>query len=145
MKRLNLRNDRANMLPKLGVDEVVSPVDAFILETSVYIDIVRPKSNFVFIEDFDPSTYFVTSGDAIEKTKSLKQALAEYKTDVQRSIEILNYYTDPELELLNIIDAAMQGCDKMLEDLYIAKGENCFLETEWEAHTLCVVPKNPRR
>ena len=133
------------MLPKLGIDEVVSPVDVFILETNVYIDIIRPKSSFVFIEDFDPSTYFVTSGDAIEKTKALQHDLAEYKVDVQRSIEILNCYTDPELELLNIIDAAMQGCDMMLADLYTAKGENCFLETEWVEHNILIVPKNPRR
>lgn len=133
------------MLPRLGIDEVVSPVDAFILDVGIYVDIIHPKLNFVFIEDFDPSTYFITSGDAIEKTKSLCKDLTEYKTDVLKTIQTLNFFTDSELDLLSTIDKAIENSSRLLNDLYVAKGENCFLETEWESHEQKVIPKNPRR
>ena len=133
------------MLPIIGRMEVISPVDAFILDVSVYIDILRPKQSFIFREDFDPASYFVTSGDAIEKTKNLSADLKKYKYDIIRTVEVLGSFTDIELEFVNQVDTAIENSQTMLADLYAAKGENCFLETEWESHEQKVVPKNPRR
>jgi hypothetical protein len=33
---------------------------------------------------------------------------------------------------------------RLLNLLQKAKGENCFLETEWDNHRLLCIPKNPR-
>jgi len=131
-------------LPILGKENVVSPVDSFILDITHYLDVIRPKDYFIFREDFDPHTYFITSGDAINKTQMLIADLDSYKTHIQECINYQKAYTNIELEFLCIIDNAIASAYQLLSDLYTAKGENCFLEIEWEDHNIRVVPKNPR-
>ena len=48
-------------MPILGKENVVSPVDSFILDITHYLDVIRPKDYFIFREDFDPHTYFITA------------------------------------------------------------------------------------
>lgn len=131
-------------IPVLGKENVVSPVDSFILDITHYLDVIRPRDYFIFREDFDPNTYFITSGDAINKTIMLIADLELFKSHIQECINVHLTYTTPEIEFISTIDTAIKNANKLLDDLYTAKGENCFLETEWENHRLYVVPKNPR-
>ena len=131
-------------VPTLGKQQVASPVDAFILDVNYYINVLRPKDHFVFREDFDPSTYFITSGDAIKKTYIMIEDLQKYEKGISECIIAMGTYSDIELELLTIIKNASTAAKQLLNDLETAKGENCFLETEWDSHLLFVVPKNPR-
>lgn len=131
-------------VPTLGKQDVVSPVDAFILDVKFYIDVLRPKDYFVFREDFDPNTYFITSGDAIKKTHVMIEDLQKYEKGISECIMTMATYSDVELNLITIIKEASTAAKQLLNDLETAKGENCFLETEWDSHLLYVVPKNPR-
>jgi hypothetical protein len=131
-------------VPTLGKQQVVSPVDAFILDVRFYIDILRPKDYFIFREDFDPNTYFITSGDAIKKTHVMIEDLQQYEIGISECITTMETYSDTELELITVIKNATVAAKQLLTDLETAKGENCFLETEWDSHLLYVVPKNPR-
>lgn len=131
-------------IPVLGKENVVSPVDSFILDITQYLDVIRPRDFFIFREDFDPHTYFITSGDAINKALMLITDLKLFKSHIQECINVQLTYTKVELDFISTIDTAIESANRLLNDLFIAKGENCFLETEWENHKLYVVPKNPR-
>lgn len=131
-------------IPTLGKSQINSPVDSFILEISYYIDIIRPKDFFIFREDFDPNAYFITSGDAIKKTDILIKDLERYKQNIVEYLSVFSTYTETEIDFLSVLDTALESANNLLSDLYLAKGENCFLEIEWDNHVLYSIPKNPR-
>lgn len=131
-------------IPTLGKSAIASPVDAFILDVSYYIDIIRPKEFYIFREDFDPNSYFITSGDAIKKTDVLIKDLHRYKQNIIEYLSVFSTFTETELDFMSVIDTAIESANSMLADLYLAKGENCFLEIEWDNHVLYSIPKNPR-
>lgn len=129
----------------LGKSQVTEPLEAFILDVSHYIQIIRPKDFYIFREDFDPNTYYITSGDAIKKTTVLIHDLERYKNHIAEYVNVFSTYTEVELDFISVLDVAIESAHKMLDDLKIAKGDNCFLETEWgENHNLFVLGKNPR-
>lgn len=117
-------------------------------------------------EGINPADYFITSGDAVEKAKVLEKELWKYAGDLRRkSYEIVaeeNACTPLEAQALfrsgtrpkkpsgfSEYESAVwkaAGCSrKMRNALEKAKGEDCFLETEWDNHQLLCIPKNPRK
>lgn len=92
------------------------------------------------LRPIDPSDYFVTSGDAIQKTLQLSRDLKVHhkrvKAVYKKNKTIKPYY--------NKILEAGEGVRKMLKSLQKAKGPAIFLETEWESGILRIIPKNPR-
>lgn len=113
----------------------------------------------------NPVDYFITSGDAVEKaivlekdmwelagnvrTISYEQLQKEKKCSEKKARQLhrngkrpkkkgyANYETD--------VWRAAGQCRKLLNALKKAKGENCFLETEWDDHKLLCIQKNPRK
>lgn len=131
-------------IPTLGKSQISSPVDSFILDVSYYINIIRPKDFFIFREEFDPNTYFITSGDAIKKTDIMIKDLVRYKQNIVEYLSVFSTYSETELDFLSVVDTALESANNLLTDLHLAKGENCFLEIEWDNHVLYSIPKNPR-
>lgn len=77
---------------------------------------------------FDPKNYFVTSGDAVFKTKFM---ISELKSRLQK-------------EGSESLARSLKQAEQLMEKLLKARGPDCFLETEWDQHILKCIPKNPR-
>jgi len=140
---------------------------------SVYELIVTDHVKFIDPTTYDlqeksirPLDYFITSGDAIEKTKILERDLWDLAGALRKKCYTIiaeenncsyaqaqNLYRDgirpldpPNLKTYEEeIWKAAGSSRKLLNALKKAKGTNIFLETEWESHRLLVIPKNPRR
>lgn len=107
----------------------------FILEVNEHIEPLNPKDYDYDHQPITPTKYFVTSGDAIEKTKVLI-----------RHIKALNSKVPLDHHFKTIIEKYEQQATTLLNLLIQARGKDCFLETEWgENHTLRCIPKNPRK
>lgn len=125
-------------LHKIG-EKFTSRPDAFRLIVNDHITFVDPaRYNLKNVTIIDPNRYFITSGDAVEKTKVL---LKHYQ---QLVIELESANDGTLTEYLNATKIASQQCEVLLQHLKDAKGDNCFLEIEWDCHVLRCVPKNPR-
>jgi len=113
----------------------------------------------------DPARYFVTSGDAVEKTKVLERDLWAWAGDLRKYtyqlIEKEHGCDNAHAQVLfrggtrptkpkkynqyeSDVWKAAGSARKLLNALITARGEDCFLETEWENHKLLCIPKNPR-
>lgn len=113
-----------------------------------------------------PSDYFITSGDAVEKTKVLERDLWELAGSIRKRcyqliaadnactyVQAQDLYrqgirpkSPPGLKDYEEAVWKAAGCSrKLLGALKKARGVNIFLETEWDSHRLLCIPKNPRR
>ncbi len=105
--------------------------------------------------DVDPRIYYVTSGDAISKTlymqKMVRSIYLTYSDKLcnktqESTLETQEVFTKNGLrDYVSALNAMLSKIDQLLSHLYIARSDNCFLETEWENHTLLCIPKNPRK
>ncbi len=139
--------------------------DVFELDLDEVLPYADPS---LFEQDYEgvkPLDYFVTSGDAVEKMrvlerdiwqhagqvrKDLHQRLMEEKgCTVTEAVSLLSRGKYPADEGLVAYEAAMWQsagrARKLLNLLIQARGEDCFLETEWDDHRLLCIPKNPRK
>ena len=90
----------------------------------------------------DPHNYFITSGDAVQKTEQLIRDIKSLMYKVQQATQEGN---KPELkEFYADCSSVMDGCIRMKKNLEYARGKDVFLETEWEHSCLLCIPKNPR-
>ena len=99
-----------------------------------HLKIIDPENYNINDSPFDPGYYFITSGDAVEKCKAM---IRSYNDHIKKHINNIEYTNEMNKQLLN--------AKILLEYLKEAKGEDCFLETEWDDHNLLCIPKNPRR
>lgn len=153
--------------PKIGEPIGDPPAAVFELVIKDHIPWVNPVDyGLDNRESVNPHDYFVTSGDAVEKAKILNTDLwrfagnlrkemfqligEEHGCDHAKAQELFRSGTRSttlprfhEFEA-EVWKAAGRGL-KMLNALKAAKGENCFLETEWNSHLLYCIPKNPRK
>lgn len=127
-----------NVLPKIGEKFSERP-DVYQLVVNDHITFVDPLYyGLTNVKSIDPNRYFVTSGDAVEKTRVL---LSHYSSLI---IE-LEAKAEPHLtDYVKALKIAAGQCAVLLQSLKEAKGDNCFLEIEWENHVLKCIPKNPR-
>lgn len=157
-------------LIKIG-DDIPSPhPSVFELIIEDHISFVNPKSFGLtgaeyLAECINPADYFVTSGDAVEKAKFLEKNIWNLAGELRRRsyvmIENEHGCTSTEAQALfrdgtrpsrpkrfHEYEAAVWKtagqARKLLNALIKAKGEECFLETEWDCHKLLCIPKNPR-
>lgn len=86
----------------------------------------------------DPHDYFVTSGDALAKAIKLEMDLYALSGAIRRMRN--KRYKD----YLSAVCSCAGRCRSLVNKLRQAKGDDCFLETEWRDKTLVVIPKNPR-
>jgi|GEM_PF-2933706 len=157
-------------LIKIG-DGIPSPhPSVFELIIEDHIPFVNPKSFGLtsveyLSECINPASYFVTSGDAVEKARFLEKNIWNLAGELRRRsyvmIENEHRCTSTEAQALfrdgirpsrpkrfHEYEAAVWKtagqARKLLNALIKAKGEECFLETEWDCHKLLCIPKNPR-
>lgn len=138
----------------------------FELTISDIVDNVKPKSFGISSETgIDPNMYFVTSGDAVEKAKVLQKDMWQYAGQVRKKcltiIAAENNCSVAKAQALYrkgkrpkkpkkfgefeaAVWKAAGQCRKLVNFLIQVKGDDCFLETEWEDHKLLCIPKNPR-
>jgi hypothetical protein len=130
--------------PTLGLTLIEQPIDAFILDITLYSDNIHPRTYHIEYEDWNPSSYFITSGDALEKSKAMLSDFKQYERDIKHSIKILNGSETEGCALIDLLDKTRTKLETLVVDLNHAKGQNSFLETEWDSHRLLVLVKNPR-
>lgn len=139
---------------------------AYELRIDDHIPFIDPKKYNLSEHSIKPSDYFITSGDAVEKTKVLEKDLWALAGELRRKCYNLiaaenkctyakaqNLYRNgirpkkpAKLKLYeNDIWKSAGACRRLLNALLKAKGANIFLETEWNDHKLLCIPKNPRR
>lgn len=98
-----------------------------------YEDIDFPDS----IDKIYPKNYFITSGDATLKAKQLCKDLNIILNNMKNMKNCK--------ESQEAIKLCINQANHLYEQLVIAKGDDCFLETEWgHDGTLKCIPKNPR-
>lgn len=116
-----------------------------------------------------PSDYFITSGEAVDKANIMAKEIWELAGNLRKEAynkimewkkckyqEAMKLYKENKFqgprgkEIKNFIEyeKAMWKCagsaKKLVNNLIKARGQNHFLETEWQNHNLYVIPKNPR-
>jgi len=129
-----------------------------------HIPFVDPKTFEFDVESINPKMYFVTSGDAVQKAQvmerdfwdlagRLRRICIDRMTEERPGEDIQQLYRDgvrpvepkglAEYEIAIWRSAGLAR--RLVNNLLLAKGEDCFLETEWESHILLCIPKNPRK
>ena len=135
------------------------------LKLEQHVPYIDPKKYGVNEKGVNPLDYFITSGDAVEKAKILERDLWKFAGEMrkkayellaeEKSIDIKEaqkLYRDgirPEKpsrfgELVSAIWSAAGKSRSLLNNLIKVRGDNCFLETEWDNHSLLCITKNPR-
>lgn len=104
----------------------------FILDIYKHVDFLK-AADYEEVDELDPKQYFITSGDAVQKSLYM---LRQFEILAAKKLN-KKYKTALKNNIKKII--------KLIELLIEARGNDCFLETEWENHLLKCVPKNPRR
>lgn len=152
--------------PKVG-DNNTNNSTVFELILNDFIPFVDPKKYGIKRETgINPKDYFITSGDAVEKSKVLEKDLWKYAGELRkRSVKIIASEKKVDIkeaqksyrngirplkpkrfcEYESAVWSAAGKSRSMLNALIRAKGDNCFLETEWDNHSLLCIQKNPRR
>ncbi len=127
--------------PRVGQPHENINNDVVELVLSDYVTKLTPPDG-VDLKCLDPNAYFITSGDAIQKSKQLKKDLYAYAGKVR------NIVSSTEIDLSEFEKACWtnaSSCVKMINDLIKARGDAIFLETEWVGKSVLVCrPKNPR-
>ena len=135
----------------------------FQLVIDEHVPFVDPKKLGLEAESINPRMYFVTSGDAVEKARvmerdfwdlagRLRRRCIDRMTEEHPNEDVQQLYrdgvrpTEPKglAEYESAVWRAAGLARRLVNNLIIAKGEDCFLETEWDDHALLCIPKNPR-
>lgn len=154
---------------KIGDDYQDRPA-VFELVVYDHVPFVDPRNYGLTAADYldrciDPARYYITSGDAVEKTKVLERDIWNLAGDLRKQSYVMiekelncssaqaqkqfrdgirprrpKRFSEYESDVWKAAGAAR----KLLNALIKARGEDCFLETEWDSHKLLCIPKNPR-
>ena len=153
-------------LPMIGDPIPDPPPSIYQLIVEDHVPFINPRSYAIHkVAQINPASYFVTSGDAVEKAKVLEKDLwhlagelrkmsysiieKEENVDHAKAQQLYRTGLRPtKPKKLHLYEEAIWKnagqARKMLNALIKAKGPNCFLETEWNSHCLLCIPKNPR-
>jgi hypothetical protein len=151
-------------LSKIG-DKFDEKPSVFELIVEDHVPFVNPADYGLDIEGIDPTDFFITSGDAVEKSKILEKELWQHAGDLRkRSYQLIAEENDcSTVQAQSLFRKGVRSAQtgfaqyeaavwkaagssrKLRNALEAAKGEDCFLETEWDDHKLLCIPKNPRR
>ena len=95
------------------------------------------------VQSVDPSSYFITSGDAVSKAKKLESDLWSLAHTLKNNRP--KRVTKKYLKYEKVVWSCAVKARTVVRRLVEARGDSCFLETEWRDRALLVIPKNPRR
>lgn len=127
--------------PKITKKFVKSQV--YELDINDFLSKLTPPPGFS-VKPIDPTDYYITSGDAIQKTKYLAKILWDYAGRVRHELHEMENPTLEQSEFESECWRQAGAATKLLNLLIKVRGEDVFLETEWDAHRLICIPKNPR-
>jgi len=114
------------------------------LDLSDFVRPLNPPSQYN-LEPINPEDYFITSGDAVQKTQYLCDVLWRNAGKARRQLHRMKEPTAEAIEFEKECWRQAGACKRMLNALIRARGDFVFLETEWNAeHELLCIPKNPR-
>lgn len=116
---------------KIGEPIPVKRPQSYELNVLEHVKPLDPSEYGATGSKIDPLEYFITSGDAVSKAKAL---LKDFKAILPKA----------KGKYVTATKASIKATEELIRKLEEARGEACFLETEWESHTLYVIPKNPR-
>lgn len=117
---------------KIGVPFGDDRPPAFELCVSEYVPALDPADFGLDGPAFDPRSYFVTSGDAVAKTRVMIRDLRAMSETAAGG-------------WADAVSDGLRRAELMLAALISARGPHVFLETEHEDHRLWVIPKDPRK
>ncbi len=128
--------------PRVGEASAVdTPCELFV---SDFLQIMDPPRQFD-LELFDPTSYYVTSGDAIQKAKYLSTLMWKYAGTARKQLSQMKTKSKASVEFEKMCWKNAGACNKMIHALKRVRGDAVFLETEWnDEHKLLCIPKNPR-
>jgi len=116
----------------------------YVLDVLDFIQPLNPPSQFD-MESLDATDYFVTSGDAVQKTRYLAKIIWSYAGNARKQLREMKKPSKIAKEFEKLCWKQAGGCTRMLNALIKARGEAVFLETEWNSdRKLLCIPKNPR-
>jgi hypothetical protein len=125
-------------ISSLRDNDILADVYELVIEDHLkYVDPALFKLSNV--SHINPSEYYVTSGDAVEKTKALVREYANVVESLMSSgnnVRVADYIAELLIQ--------QSQAEDLLNLLIKARGTNIFLETEWNQHHLLCIPKNPR-
>lgn len=154
--------------PKVSEEICGEHPAVFELVLEEHVPYVNPASYGIRdLKGVNPTDYFITSGDAVEKARILEKDLwqfagemrtrildlliQEHKVDAKAAQDLYKSGTRPTKpkrfgEFENAAWKAAGQARSLLNSLRKAKGTNIFLETEFDTnHRLLCIPKNPRK
>lgn len=136
----------------------------FELRINDHITFVDSKEYGLNEISINANDYFITSGDAIQKTKYLKTSYDRLAAQLKEKCIGMISESEGSTKVWNIFSKNLQGKNwtalqsyynhvekaskqtaRLISLLEDAKGTNVFLETEWNNHRLLCIPKNPRK
>jgi hypothetical protein len=123
-----------DQIPKIGV-EYDEDIDRYELILDDHISTLNPSEYGAEGPIIDPKDYFITSGDAVEKSKALCKRVHDIVRETADS---------PNASYKQAVTLFLSQCEGLRDNLIKARGKNIFLETEWDLHRLYCIPKNPR-
>jgi len=134
--------DKKSNRPRVGTALAIdTPCELFV---SDFLQIMKPPRQFD-LEPFDPSSYYITSGDAVQKAKYLSGLMWKYAGAARKQLGLMTTKTKACVEFEKMCWKNAGACNKMICALKKVRGDAVFLETEWNAeHKLLCIPKNPR-
>jgi len=130
-------------IPKLGTFTPGEPPVVFELVLDDHVPFVNPSDFGLTCEFVKPNDYFVTSGDAVAKTKALERDLWALAAVLRRQLNSRSPASFKRYE--KAVWGAAGKARALLNRLIKARGSACFLETDYDDHRLLCIPKNPRR
>jgi len=90
----------------------------------------------------DPKRFFVTSGEALQRTRYLHDFYVNYLANVRKQHKKIQS-TESEL-FIDLCKTQVDGAKKILKKFIEIRGNDIFLETFWHEDKLTVTGKNPR-
>lgn len=108
-----------------------------------FMEVLEPPAGFT-LSKFDPQDYFVTSGDAIQKTTYMSRILWLYAGQARRELNKMESPTEEAKQFERRCWVQAGASNKLLGMLTKVRGSDIFLETEWFNHVVLCIPKNPR-
>jgi len=129
--------------PRIGNHDCNIQSSVYELVIYDFLKILDPPQGFQ-LEKIDPQDFFVTSGDAIQKTEYLSRRLWEYAGAARSQLKAMHPQTKVAKEFEKMCWTQAGASLKLMNKLKSARGSAIFLETEWNEHVLTLRPKNPR-
>jgi len=133
MRQNKRSNSFDDYICKIGEEyNKVKPPEIFELVVYDHIDILDPSEYGINLNKIDPATYYITSGDVIQKTKYLLKMIIELNNKVEN------------IDFKKKIENNIEKTNRLIQLLLEARGKAIFFETEWLDNKLCLLVKNPR-